>query len=256
LSRLFEFRKLIARVGRCLRRFRSAAAIDRLDLGVEFKAGATRLAKCRRAGALEPAKRRVDQVAGRGAVDLDGARFDVIGEVMNVARIPRRDRRGQPVLRLALVENSGARGDRRLLPAREGGGSRARGGVRIRRARRRTMSVVSAGLMSSKYSPVRLADHPPYIMWFLNFSTLSGAAEAREIEVAISAIGISSFSSSRTAPHISWTRRGPPPRAKEAHGRCREPIRGQSPPRRSATTMRSTCRRRSTPHPSARPRTG
>jgi hypothetical protein len=75
---------------------RSAAAIDGLDLGVEFKAGAPGLAERRRAGALEAAKRGVDEIAGRRAVDLDGPRFDVMREVVDVARIARRDRGGQP----------------------------------------------------------------------------------------------------------------------------------------------------------------
>ena len=47
----------------------SAAAIDGLDLRIELQAGASRFAEGRRAGPLQPAERRVDQVAGGSAVD-------------------------------------------------------------------------------------------------------------------------------------------------------------------------------------------
>src|ERR1700733_7969722 len=75
----------------------SAAAIDRLDLGVEFEAGAAGLAKCRGRGGLEAAERGVDQVSGGGAIDLDGTGFDIIGEVVDIAWITRRDRGRQAV---------------------------------------------------------------------------------------------------------------------------------------------------------------
>src|SRR3954463_16159026 len=94
LSQVFEFQVLMNGSSRR----RSTAAIDRLDLRIELQAGTTRLAKSRRAGALEPAERRIDQIAGRGAVDLDGSRFDVVREVVDVTRIARRDRSRQPVL--------------------------------------------------------------------------------------------------------------------------------------------------------------
>src|ERR1700731_4144611 len=59
---------------------RSCTAVDRFDLGVELESHATGLAECRGRGALDAAKRRVDQIACRSPVDLDRAGLDVAGK--------------------------------------------------------------------------------------------------------------------------------------------------------------------------------
>src|ERR1700682_1318143 len=73
----------------------SAATVDRLDLGVEFERPATGFAERRCAGTLEAAERRIDQISRCRAVDLDGPRLNVVGEVVDVAGGAGRDRRRQ-----------------------------------------------------------------------------------------------------------------------------------------------------------------
>src|SRR5262249_29403050 len=79
--------------------------VDGLDLGIELEPRATGLAEGRGAGALQAAEWRVHQVAGRGAVDLDRARLDLLRKAVHRARVARRDRRGQAVLRVVRLRD-------------------------------------------------------------------------------------------------------------------------------------------------------
>src|ERR1700722_13278613 len=72
-------------------------AIDGFNLGVKLKSRAPRLAERRGRGAFYAAERRVDQIAGRGSVDLDRAGFDIAGEGVHQRRIAGRDRGGQAI---------------------------------------------------------------------------------------------------------------------------------------------------------------
>src|SRR6185312_6025004 len=70
----------------------SAAAIDGFDLGIKLQSGAAGFPEGRGARPLQAAERRVDQIAGGRAIDLDRSGFDITREFMHVTWIARRDR--------------------------------------------------------------------------------------------------------------------------------------------------------------------
>src|SRR5919204_1076246 len=67
----------------------SASAIHGFDLGKEFETGTPRLAERRRARALQPPERCIDQISCGRAINLHRSGFDVAYEIVHVARIAR-----------------------------------------------------------------------------------------------------------------------------------------------------------------------